>query len=86
MFITCTNNKLQRAEREQFGGKNTDQEPAGGGRFVILFHVAQVAIGTDVAAADESTAFDFDRHTAGRDGKVEVPFPCRMETIFRHHL
>ena len=29
LLVACTDNELQRAEREQFGRKDADQEPAG---------------------------------------------------------
>ena len=80
--VACTDNELQRAEREQFGRKDADQEPAGGSGFVVLFHVAQVTVGADMAGR----AFDFDRHAAGRNGKVETPFPRRVETVFHRHV
>ena len=86
LLVACTDNELQRAEREQFGRKDADQEPAGGSGFVVFFHVAQVTVGADMAAAGESAAFDFDRHAAGRNSKVETPFPCRVEMVFHRHV
>ena len=87
LLVACTDNKLQRAEREQFGRKDADQEPAGGSGFVVFFHVAQVTVGADMAAAGESAAFDFDgpeqqsRNAIPVSGGNGIPPPRRSPYV-----